>query len=49
MNSQLVTAGYPWVVISVEHRDEYIAALEKASLEEDNEGFVRFVASLMEE
>ena len=47
MNSQLVTAGYPWVVIPVERREEYMAALEKASVEGDVEGFVRFVGSLM--
>ncbi|MBO7629148.1 MAG: Fic family protein [Bacteroidales bacterium] len=47
MNSQLVTAGYPWVVIPVERRDEYMAALEKASVEGDVEGFVRFVGGLM--
>ncbi len=28
MNSQLVTAGYPWVVIPVERRQEYMSALE---------------------
>lgn len=28
-HSQLVTAGYPWVVIPVERREEYMAALEK--------------------
>ena len=47
MNSQLVTAGYPWVVIPVERREEYMAALEKASVEGDIEGFVRFVGGLM--
>ena len=31
MNSQLVTAGYPRVVIPVERRQEYMAALEEAS------------------
>lgn len=43
MNSQLVTAGYPWVVIPVERRKEYMAALEQASVEGDVERFVRFV------
>ena len=45
MNSQLVIAGYPWVVIPVEHREEYMAALEKAT----EEGFVKFVGNLMGE
>ena len=47
MNSQLVTTGYLWVVIPVERREEYMAALEKASVGEDVEPFVRFVGNLM--
>jgi len=47
MNSQLVTAGFPWVVIPVERREEYMGALEKASVGEDVEPFVRFVGNLM--
>ena len=47
MNSQLVTAGYPWVVVPVERRQEYMSALEQASVEENIEGFARFIGSLM--
>jgi len=47
MNSQLVTGGYPWIVVPVERREEYMAALEKASVEEDIEPFVRFICSLV--
>ena len=47
MNSQLVTGGYPWIVVPVERRDEYMASLEKASVEEDIEPFVRFICSLV--
>ena len=47
MNSQLVTAGYPWVVVPVERRDEYMASLKKASVEEDIEPFVKFIVSLI--
>ena len=47
MNSQLVTAGYPWVVIPVERRQEYMAALEQASVEGNIEGFVRFIGRVM--
>jgi hypothetical protein len=47
MNSQLVTAGYPWVVIPVERREEYMSALEQASVEGNIEGFVGLVGSLM--
>ena len=46
MNSQLVTGGYPWIVIPVERRDEYMASLEKASVEENIDPFVRFILSL---
>ena len=47
MNSQLVTAGYPWVVVPVERRQEYMSALEQASVEGNIEKFVRFIGSLM--
>ena len=47
MNSQLVTAGHPRVVIPVEQREEYMAALEQAREEGDVEGFVKFVGRLM--
>ena len=47
MNSQLGTGGYPWIVVPVERRDEYMASLEKASVEEDIEPFVRFIISLI--
>lgn len=43
MNSQFMTAGYPWVVVPVERREEYMSALEQASEEGDMEGFVRFI------
>ena len=48
MNSQLVTAGYLWVVIPVERRQEYMAVLEQASVEGNIEGFVRFIGRVME-
>ena len=47
MNSQLVTAGYPWVVVPVERRQEYMSALEQASMEGNIEVFVRFIGRLM--
>lgn len=46
MNSQLVTGGYPWLVVPVERRDEYMTGLEKASVEGDIAPFVRFICSL---
>lgn len=47
MNSQLVTSGFPWMVITVERREEYMAALEKASVVGDVEGFVRLVGEIL--
>ena len=47
MNSQLVTCGYPWVVVLVERRQEYMAALEKASVQEEIGDFARFVGSII--
>ena len=47
MNSQLVTAGYSWVVIPAERRQEYMTALEQASVEGNIEAFVRFIGSLI--
>ena len=47
MNSQLVTGGYPWVVVPLERREQYMKALEKASVEEDISIFAEFVLSLI--
>ncbi len=46
MNTMLVTGGYDWLIIPVERRDEYMAALEKASVEGDILPFVEFVGSI---
>ena len=47
MNSQLVTGGYSWVIVPVERRQEYMAALENASVKEDIEAFALFIGNLM--
>ena len=47
MNSQLVTSGYPLVVVPLERREQYMKALEKASVDEDVSDFVEFVLSLI--
>ncbi len=47
MNSQLVTGGYPWVVVPMESREQYMKALEKASVEEEINDFAGFVVSLI--
>jgi Fic family protein len=48
MNSQLVTGGYPWVVVPLERREQYMKALEKASVEEEIDYFASFVLSLIQ-
>jgi fido (protein-threonine AMPylation protein) len=45
MNTQLISGGYDWTVIPVERRAEYMAALEKASVQEDITDFTIFIAT----
>ena len=49
MNVMLAAAGQPWTVIKVEHRDEYMQALEAASVEGDIRPFASFIAQSMGE
>ena len=43
MNAMFVTGGYSWRVITIEERTEYMAALEKASIEGDIFPFAKIV------
>ena len=43
MNVMLVTAGFPWRVITTDERDTYMEALEKASTEGDIRDFARII------
>jgi hypothetical protein len=47
MNVMLAGGGYPWTVIPVKRRTEYMDALEAASTESDIEPFTEFSASLV--
>ena len=47
MNSLLASGGYPWTVIRVENRKDYMVALENASVRHDIGDFTRFVAGEM--
>lgn len=49
MNAMLASGGYPWTVIPVEQREEYMQALEKASVRQDIEPFARFLGYLVNE
>ena len=48
MNVMLAGGGYPWTVIPIETRDEYMAALEKASVKRNIGPFSRFLAELVQ-
>ena len=47
MNTMLAAGGFPWTVIRVEDRNEYMAALESASVEGDIGPFARFLGARM--
>lgn len=47
MNTQFVSGGYDWTIIPVDRRAEYMAALEKASVQGDITDFTLFIASLI--
>ncbi|MGY4489548.1 Fic family protein [Bradyrhizobium sp. LM3.2] len=44
MNVMLASAGIPWTIIPVDRRDEYMRALDDASVRGDIKPFARFVA-----
>lgn len=47
MNLMLASGGYPWTVIPVEQRDNYMQALEQASTKQDILPFTSFLAQLV--
>lgn len=49
MNLMLAAGGYPWTVIPVERRDDYMAALEAASTGQDIAPFAAFTGELVKE
>lgn len=48
MNLMLGAGGYPWTVVPVEARAEYLQALENASTDQNIVPFSRFLGSLVE-
>lgn len=48
MNFMLASGGYPWTVIPVERRKEYMQALEQASVHKNILPFTKLIASLVE-
>ena len=49
MNAMLASGGYPWTVIPFEKWEEYMAALESASVQQDIEPFAQFIGYLLTE
>jgi hypothetical protein len=47
MNVMLASGGFPWTVIPVDKRNDYLTALEKASVSQDIDDFVKFIAGLI--
>jgi hypothetical protein len=44
MNVLLASGGYPWTVVRVEDRTEYLKALDRASIDVDARPFASFIA-----
>ena len=47
MNLMMASGGYPWTVITVDRRNDYMSALEQASVHGDIDPFARFLAGLL--
>lgn len=49
LNAMLASGGYPWTIVTLKVRDEYMAALESASVEQDIAPFAGLLYRLMKE
>lgn len=47
LNAMLASGGYPWTVVPLEKRREYMSALENASVRGDISDFTRLIAELV--
>ncbi len=47
MNAMLASGGYPWIVIRIEDRNEYMESLEKASANQDISAFTKFLIKII--
>ena len=47
MNVMLASGGYPWTIIPIEKRNEYMSALEKASVGQNVDDLAKFIAILV--
>lgn len=48
MNAMLASGHYPWTIIPVERRNEYMKALEQASVDQNIVAFTKFIASCIQ-
>ncbi len=46
MNAMMASGGYPWTIVPVARRSEYMNALEQASCENNIVDFIKFIKSL---
>jgi len=47
MNVMFAAGGYPWIVIPLDKREEYMQALECGSVKQDIEPFAIFLGHLV--
>lgn len=47
MNTMLISGGYPWTVIQMKNRNEYLASLESASVDRNIKPLVSFISKEM--
>ena len=47
MNAMMAAGGYRWTIIPIERREEYMTALESASVDQDIRPFTRYLAELV--
>ena len=49
MNVMLASGGYPWTIVPVDRRDDYMSALESASVDQNIVPFAQFLAGLVQD
>jgi len=49
MNVMLASGGYPWTVIPVERRSDYMQSLESASADQNIKPFTEFLSGLVKD
>ena len=49
MNSMFASGGYPWTIIRVANRTQYLHSLEIAGIESNIEPFIQFIRQEMQQ